>query len=203
MENVNFVNMHRYQDIERILYRAVKDGEPKVVIELGHGSGALTSAIGLALRDVDKNGKLYSYDINGNSNYPLGGNTVSALQNVQERNLTDIVTFISGDVFNTWVRDPHPFDLLLIDIDNTWDTIYNIIIANSFINTQVLNGAKVLIEGGDPGHPRINHNTLNTFNNTSFLENKIYINSTGEAVFNITHLGGSGRTSISALELVD
>jgi predicted O-methyltransferase YrrM len=191
MENVNFVNMHRYQSIERIVYQTVKDVKPKVVVELGHGSGALTSAMGLALRDLDIGGKIYSYDINGTTTYRLGNNTVSALQNIQERNLTDIVEFTSGDVLNTWVKNPYSFDLLLIDIDNTWDKIYDIVIASTYINNQVINGAKVLIEGGDPGHPRINHNTLSSFNSII-----------GREVFTLTHLGGSGRTSISTLEIL-
>ena len=190
MENVNFVNMHRYQSIERIVYQTLKEVEPKVIVELGHGSGALTAAMGLALRDVGIEGKIYSYDINGTSTYSLGGNTVSALQNIEERNLTDMVEFTHGNVFDTWVKNPFSFDLLIIDIDNTWDTIYNIVVANSYINNQVANGAKVLIEGGDPGLPRINHNTLHSFHYKS-----------GKEIFTMEHLGGSGRTSISTLEL--
>ena len=183
MKDVNFVNMHRYQSIERVVYQNVIDLEPKVVVELGHGTGALTAAIGLALSELDAGGKLYSYDINGTSIYNIGGNNTSALQHIQERNLTDIVEFTEGNVFNTWVKNPFAFDLLLIDIDNTWDTLYSIVIANSFINTQILNGAKVLIEGGDVSNPRINRD--NPYKS-----------------FNIQYLDGSGRTSISALELV-
>jgi len=190
MESINFVNMHRYQNIERIVYQTVKEIQPRVVVELGHGSGALTAAMSLALREVDIGGKIYSYDINGTSTYRLGGNTVSALQNIEERNLTGMVEFTHGDVFDTWVKNPFSFDLLIIDINNTWDIIYNIVIANSYINNQVKSGSKVLIEGGDPGHPRINHNTLHSFNNKS-----------GKEIFTMEHLGGSGRTSIATLEL--
>ena len=191
MENVNFVNMHRYESIERIVYQTVKDVKPRVVVELGHGSGALTSAMGLGLRELNNRGRIYSYEINGNSTYGLGGNTVSALQNIQDRNLLDIVDFIEGDVFDTWVKNPFPFDLLLIDIDNTWDSIYNITVANSYINNHIKTGSKVLIEGGDPGHPRINQTTLANFNNKHSRE-----------IFKIKHLGGSGRTSISNLEVI-
>ena len=190
MENINFVNMHRYENIEKTVYQKVIEWEPKTIVELGHGSGALTSAMGLALKKLNNNGKIYSYDINGNSIYPLGGNTVSALQNIQDRNLTDIVSFTEGDIFKTWVKNPFCFDLLLIDIDNTWNTLYNILIANTFINNEIKKGAKVLIEGGDPNHPRINSETLNFFNN-----------SCNGNIFTIKHLNGSGRTSISTLTI--
>ena len=39
MKNIDFVNMHRYQAIERIVYRKVKEWKPKVIVELGNGSG--------------------------------------------------------------------------------------------------------------------------------------------------------------------
>ena len=190
MKNIDFVNMHRYQAIERIVYRKVKEWEPKVIVELGHGSGALTSAMGLALKEINNKGKIYSYDINGTSNYTLGSMSQSALDNIKKRNLTDIVSFKKGNIFDNWVKNPFSFDLLLIDINNTWNILYEIIIGNKFINDKIKNGSKVLIEGGDPDHPRINQTTLNFFNN-----------SCREEIFTIKYLGGSGRTSISSLEL--
>ena len=57
MNSPNFVNMHRYQAIERVIYQKVKKWKPKVIVELGHGSGALTSAMGLALKE-NNNGKI-------------------------------------------------------------------------------------------------------------------------------------------------
>ena len=155
MEDINFVNMHRYQAIEKVVYQKVKEWKPKTIVELGHGSGALTVAMGLALKEINIEGKIYSYDINGTS-----------------------------------ILKPFPFDLLLIDINNTWNTLYKILISNNFINNEIKNGAKILVEGGDPNHPRINQDTLDFFNK-----------SCGGKIFNITHLGGSGRTSISLLEI--
>ena len=190
MENINFVNMHRYQNIEKTVYEKVIEWEPKTIVELGHGSGALTSAMGLALKKLNNNGKIYSYDINGTSDYTLGSMSESALKNIEKRELTDIVKFTKGNVFETWVKNPFSFDLLLIDINNTWNILCNIIITNSFINNEVKNGAKVLIEGGDPNHPRINQQTLDFFNN-----------SCGKKIFSFNYLNGSGRTSISKLEI--
>ena len=190
MHNIDFVNMHRYQDIERVVYQKVIEWGPSVIVELGHGSGAITAAMGLALKEVNKTGKIFSYDINGTAEYALSSVSKSALTNIEERSLTDMVKFIKGDVFDTWVNSPFTFDLLVIDIDNTWDMIYNIVIKNAFIQSCINSGAKVLIEGGDPNHPRINPNTLTTFNNSK-----------GEDVFKLNHIAGSGRTSISILEI--
>ena len=190
MENVNFVNMHRYQAIERVVYQKVKKWKPKTIVELGHGSGALTSAMGLALKEIDNGGKIYSYDINGTTDYTLGPMSQSALKNIEERELTDTVEFVEGDVFNTWVKNPFSFDLLVIDINNTWNILYSILVGNDFINNKIKNGSKILIEGGDPNHPRINQNTLDFFNN-----------SCGEVIFTMEHLDGSGRTSISTVEI--
>ena len=188
MNSPNFVNMHRYQAIERVIYQKVKKWKPKVIVELGHGSGALTSAMGLALKE-NNNGKIYSYDINGTINYNLGSMTESALENVKKRNLTDIVQFTKGNVFNTFLKNPFSFDLLVIDIDNTWDILYKILIENNFIFYEIKKGAKILIEGGDPNHPRINLSTLDFFN-----KNK------GKKIFFMEYLAGSGRTSMSLLE---
>ena len=182
--------MHRYQAIERVVYQKVKEWKPKIIVELGHGSGALTSAMGLALKEIDNGGKIYSYDINGTTDYVLGSMSQSALKNIEERELTNIVKFTKGDAFNTWVKNPFSFDLLVIDINNTWNTLYNILVGNDFINNEIKSGSKILIEGGDPNHPRINQDTLNFFNN-----------SCGEEIFTIKHFGGSGSTSISSLEL--
>ena len=190
MSSPDFVNMHRYQAIERIVYQKVKEWKPKTIVELGHGSGALTTAMGLAIKEVNNNGKIYSYDINGTTNYNLGSMSESALKNIEKRNLIDIAQFIKGNVFDTWLKNPFSFDLLVIDINNTWNILHSIIIENSFIKNEIKKGAKVLIEGGDPNHPRINQNTLDFFNN-----------SCGEKIFTIKYLDGSGRTSISILEI--
>ena len=53
MEDINFVNMHRYQAIEKVVYQKVKKWKPKTIVELGHGSGALTVAMGLALKEIN------------------------------------------------------------------------------------------------------------------------------------------------------
>jgi len=190
MDSIDFVNLHRYQAIERIVYQKVKNLKPNIIVELGHGSGALTVAMGLALKEVNNKGKIYSYDKIGDSPYELNGVKGNSRKNIGKRNLTSIVNFIGGDVFNTWVSKPFSFDLLLIDIDNTWETLYKILIGNKFINSEIKKGSKVFIEGGDKNHPRINQNTLDSFNSKF-----------PKPIFKLKYLTGSGRTSISILEL--
>ena len=67
MSDIDFVNMHRYQAIEQIVYQKVKKWKPTTIVELGHGSGALTVAASLAFRDINLKGKIHSYDIIGES----------------------------------------------------------------------------------------------------------------------------------------
>ena len=190
MNNIDFVNMHRYQAIEQIVYQKVKEWKPTTIVELGHGSGALTVAASIALKEINSKGKIYSYDIIGESSYELSGVKSGSVENIKNRGLGEFVQFIKGDVFNTWVKKPTNFDLLMIDIDNTWDKLYKILIDNKSINNQIKKGSKVLIEGGDPSHPRINLNTLNLFNSKF-----------NTPVFKLSYLTGSGRTSISILEV--
>ena len=204
MSNIDFVNMHRYQAIEKIVYQKVKEWKPTTIVELGHGSGALTVAASIALKEINSKGKIHSYDIIGESSYELSGVKSDSRYNIKKRGLDKYVNFIEGDVFEKWVNKPFNFDLLIIDIDNTWEILTKILIDNEFINKSIKKGSKVLIEGGDPNHPRINSTTLN-----SFIEEQNKLNSlwTPEFFprkkldFKLSYLGGSGRTSISNLEL--
>ena len=190
MTNIDFVNLHRYQAIEHIVYQKVKEWKPTTIVELGHGSGALTVAMGLAMKEINVKGKINSYDKIGDSSYKLSGIESNSRKNISKRDLTSIVTFTEGDIFDTWVSKPFTFDLLLIDIDNTWETLYKILIDNKFINNEIKKRSKVLIEGGDNNHPRINNNTLSSFNSKF-----------SHPIFKLKYLTGSGRTSISILEL--
>ena len=204
MSDIDFVNMHRYQAIEQIVYQKVKKWKPTTIVELGHGSGALTVAASLAFRDINLKGKIHSYDIIGESSYELSGVKSDSRYNIKKRGLEEYVNFIEGNIFEKWVNKPFDFDLLIIDIDNTWEILTKILIDNKFINDKVKKGAKVLVEGGDPNHPRINNFTLDSFIKE---RNKLSsswtsgFHSNEDLNFKLTHLGGSGRTSISNLEL--
>jgi predicted O-methyltransferase YrrM len=177
------------------MYDYVINNKPKTIVELGHGSGAVTVAMAKALHDLNLYGsEIHSYDlINCNTKYNCMGlpeyATESAFDRVNNRGLSKYVKFTSGDIFETFVKTPFKFDLLLIDIDNTWDRLYNILIKNKKVN-ELLTSTEVIIEGGDNNHPRINNNTLSKFNKLM-----------NQTIFSMNYLTGSGRTSISKLKI--
>lgn len=170
---------HKYQENERVIHEFVKKHQPKTIVELGYGSGALTVAMSYASKEY--NGLIFSYDIISPD---------LTINRLIERNLYDFCTITQGNVYKTYLVDPIPFDMILIDIDNTWQLIFDIVINNEFINKQIRQGSKIIIEGGADPHPRINKTTLENFHNTL-----------GRKVFEFTHISGP-RTSLSILNLL-
>jgi len=175
---MNFVDQHKYQDNERAIYKYTKIWGPKRIVELGYGSGALTVAMAYAIED---DGIINSYDLCSSG---------LAISRLAERNLLNKCNFTTGNVYNTFLSNPFSFDLILIDVDNTWPIIFDITINNKFINHQIQNGSRVIIEGGADAHPRINKNTLVNFHH-----------SIGKEIFSFTHISGP-RTSLSILNLL-
>ena len=176
---MNLPQQHKYVENEKVIFQTTKQWNPKNIVELGYGSGALTVAMSYAV----SGSVFYSYDL---------VSPAKAISRIEKRNLnqTNKHNFIQGDVFSTYLISPSNFDLLIIDIDNTWSLIYDIVIKNSFINNKIKQGSKVIIEGGANLHPRMNINTLNDF------YQKI-----NQKPFTFKHIAGS-RTSISILELL-
>jgi predicted O-methyltransferase YrrM len=176
---MNFVQRPKYIENELVLYDLVKELSPKIIVELGYGTGALTVAMSYAI----DNSNIFSYDI-------INNNLIK--NNLSDRNLfnKNNHTIIPGNVFNTFFNSPFPFDFILIDIDNTWELLYSIIIKNEFMYNQIKPGGKIIIEGGSNAHPRINRSTLNQFHNKL-----------GKKVFDFEHISGP-RTSLSKLKLL-
>ena len=131
---------------------------PNTIVELGSGQGCCTISMARVLERINKNGIIHSYDV-----FKEWGGYEEISDRLKDRGLGDFVKFYKGNVFETWVANPTEFDCLLIDICNTWESIYKIVIENEFVNSQIKKGTPVFIEGGAPGHPRINQNTLNNF----------------------------------------
>jgi tRNA A58 N-methylase Trm61 len=151
---------------------------PKTIVELGYGTGALTVSMAYGTAD---DARIYSFDL-----IPA----TTAVTRLVDRDLLYKCNFNQGNVFTTFLQRPFAFDLLLIDIDNTWPLIYDIVCNNQFINQQISKGAKVIFEGGSENHPRINQNTLNDFH--AKLKRPI---------FQFEHMSGS-RTSLSKLTIL-
>jgi predicted O-methyltransferase YrrM len=176
---MQLVEQHKYQENERILYSYVKSHAPKTIIELGYGSGALSVAMAYAVSEY--NGHLHSYDL------------VSpdlALTRLRDRKLDSYCTITQGNVLSTYLANAFKFDLILIDIDNTWPILYDVIFKNDIVYQSIRSGAHVIIEGGADAHPRINLNTLNTFHKAI-----------GDEIFSIQHISGP-RTSLSILTIL-
>ena len=95
--------------------------------------------------------------------------------------------FYKGEFIN---RNPFEFDLILIDIHNTWESIYDVVIKNDIINNTIKKGSIVIIEGGADAHPRINKDTLALFHKNM-----------GRTIFDFNHISGA-RTSLSILKLL-
>ena len=80
--------------------------------------------------------------------------------------------------------------MLYIDLNNTWDIIFDVVTKIESVKLQVKNGSHVFIEGGHRNHPRMNESTLEIFHK------KI-----GKEVFKFTHLAGP-RVSVSQLDFL-
>ena len=183
------------------VYEYVKEIKPNTIVELGVGSGGLTIAMAVALKEVNPEGKIHSYDIQSLSqllqidwmkaarapSFHRVDGYRGIVKELEERGLSannslwndlcrrydyvpltasfvDMCTFTKGDCHETFVKNPIPFDLLLIDAGQGWDDIYKIVIENNFINNQIKSGARVIIEGGAKRHPLINEKTFKNFN---------------------------------------
>tara|TARA_R100000008_G_C3581277_1_gene168671 strand:- start:1199 stop:1801 length:603 start_codon:yes stop_codon:yes gene_type:complete len=166
------------------LYELVKDAKPNNIVELGVGAGSCTVAMARGLEEVNPDGRMIGFD-----NFTLWGGLGTVYEKLKSRNLNDFVDMKEGDVFKLWVENPTEFDFLWIDINNTWENIYDIVFGNEKILNQIKDGSLVYIEGGADAHPRINKNTLNNFHN-----------SLGKEIFSYKVLSGI-RVSISKLEI--
>ena len=176
---INLVGQHKYQDNDRVLNKLVNDVRPYTVVELGFGTGALTVAMAYTLSQY--NGKLYGYDVLSPE---------LALSRLSERNLLQYCTLYQGDIYDLFLPNPFEFDLILIDIHNTWESIYDVVIKNDIINNTIKKGSIVIIEGGADAHPRINKDTLALFHKNM-----------GRTIFDFNHISGA-RTSLSILKLL-
>jgi len=136
---------------------------------LGVGGGGYTIAMSTGLKELNQGGKIYSYDIQSllqlkQIHWMHQTGLRGVVMELDEKELSDMWTFTEGDCHETFVKNPFPFDLLLIDAAQDWDGIYKIVIENDFINNQIKSGAKVIIEGGAKRHPVINEKTFKDFN---------------------------------------
>lgn len=191
--NGKFMSNKKFEQLYMGLYNETKKLKPNKIVELGTGCGSCTVAMARALQEIVEGGSIITYEFES----PTAGSGMGTDSNVSELysrfseiGLNDIVKLNVGDVFKTWVQNPTDFDLLYIDLDNTWDKIYDVVMGNDFITSKIREGATVFIEGGHSNHPRMNQSTLNNFNDKK-----------GKEIFTFECLHGD-RISLSKLTLV-
>jgi len=173
---MNFINHYKYtSEIQLAVFELVYELKPATIVELGYGAGYITNVISQAM-PIDS--ELVGYDLKSPELTISSSSTSMPAKKIK---------LIQDDVFNSFLKNPFKFDLLIVDIDNTWELIDQVVIQNKFVYECIKNGAVVLIEGGADMHPRMNRNTLLTYHN------KI-----GSNIFDFEIMGGN-RTSISKL----
>ena len=196
MDNSYFEGNKKLELIYMGLYHETKKIKPKKIVDLGTGCGSCAIAMARALQELDNGGKIYSFDLDkmtGGSQMREGTALSEVNKKFSDRELESFITVKGGDVFKTWVQNPTDFDLLYIDLDNTWDKIYNVVMGNDFITSKIRGGTPVFIEGGHPMHPRMNEQTLRNFNNENF--------NSEDGIFTFDLLYGD-RISLSKLTLL-
>jgi hypothetical protein len=143
---VKFVNpdiesSYHEPKIGEILFNAVIESRPKVIVDFGLLYGYSTVCLGMAAKHVGA--MVYSYDIF--EDYPYNKSDMSViLSNVERYNLQDCVRVEKKNFFE-WIKDPEHFDMLHVDISNTGETVE--IIYNNLRDKNMTNG-RVFFEGG-------------------------------------------------------
>lgn len=173
---MNFINHHKYtNEMQLAVSNLVFKINPSITVELGYGAGYITNVI---LQAMSNDSELVGYDLISPK---------LTISNLSKNITTKKIKLIQDDVFNSFLKNPFKFDLLIVDIDNTWELIEQVVIQNKFVYDCIKNGATVLIEGGADNHPRMNRNTLLNYHT------KI-----GRSIFDFEIIGGN-RTSLSKL----
>lgn len=146
MGKISFVNpqiesSYYKPQIGEILFNAVLQSRPKVIVDFGLLHGYSTICLGMAAKITGS--KVYSYDIF--EDYPFNkSDREIILSNVEKYGLKDFVKIEKRDFFD-WIANPEPFDLLHVDVSNTGETLE--IIYNNLKNNRKKN-SRVLFEGG-------------------------------------------------------
>jgi hypothetical protein len=181
----------KYLGVNVSLYNIVKKLKPKKIVELGVGTGACTVHMCRALQEENIKGKILGFDTFADVDGEFRTkNKENVFREIKVRQLDPFVELQEGDIFHTWLENPTEFDMLWIDLNNTWEIVYDVVMHNEFITSQIKSGKPVYIEGGHHIHPRMNQATLDSFNASK-----------GKDIFKFMYIGGN-RISISKLELL-
>jgi predicted O-methyltransferase YrrM/uncharacterized RmlC-like cupin family protein len=143
IKDLRVESTYQWNDVGLTIYDYIFRQDPRTVIEFGVLHGYSAVCIGLALKDLDRGGKLICYDLWEDYPYKRGKRAdVQAL--VDKHGLSSFVELRYGDVYE-WLERPEHFDVLHLDISNNGDRIKKMV---SPLEDSILAGGDVLFEGG-------------------------------------------------------
>jgi len=110
-------------DYLEFLYTFIQKNAPKKIVEIGTRYGDTSIVMASALEDSKSIIKTYDQ-------------TPSEYidKNIKLNNFEDII-FFKQQNFNNWLDNPEDFDILYVDVDNTYEKIYRLK-ENKFIKKQ-------------------------------------------------------------------
>jgi predicted O-methyltransferase YrrM len=140
--NPEIESSYKENNLGKTLYDLVITSKPEKIIEFGVLNGYSTVAMAMALDELGK-GHIVGYDLF--KKYQFKNSSITDTQkNIDSYKLSDYVTLKEGD-FESWIKNPEPFDFMHIDISNTGDTIEKLYKA---VKPQIEKGSIVVFEGG-------------------------------------------------------
>ena len=143
--NPELISSYRENNLGKTIYDTVLDLNPKLVVEFGVLHGYSTICIGQALRDLGNKGQLISYDLF--DKYPYKHGSITQVQDeIIKYELEDYIDVQYGNI-EEWLKNPHEFDLLHLDISNEGSLIEKI--ANTFPDKNIL------FEGGSTERDKV------------------------------------------------
>lgn len=139
--NPDVESSYKANDLGRFFYNTVILTKPQKIIEFGTLNGYSAIAMGQALRDLNRGGKIICYDLW--EKYPFKNSTKeNCLSNIKKYGLEDYITLEEKD-FYKWQYES--YDLLHFDISNHGEKIKDLHQIVKFDNTPL---GLVLFEGG-------------------------------------------------------
>tara|TARA_B100000424_G_C22840530_1_gene448534 strand:- start:3 stop:566 length:564 start_codon:yes stop_codon:yes gene_type:complete len=150
-----------------ILYTITKDLNPKKVVEFGPGAGYTTVTMAKALKDLNSNTIINSYDI---WMHEYWGDKQNTLNFFKSWDVMDCVNLKHLDFYD-WIKlskKEREFDLLYFDINNNGKKLLDLY---SNVKHNIVDGSIVLFEGGS--RVRDEHGATPGVNKMNDVKNKI------------------------------
>ena len=142
-KNPDIYSSYNFSEMGKVLYDAVLESKPKIIVDFGLLYGYSTVCLGMAAKIIGS--KVYAYDIFDDYKFNKSSREI-VQQNIIKHDLEDVVVVEKRD-FNVWVKHPDPFDLLHVDISNTGEIVE--LLYDNLKNKKNF-FSRVFFEGGSP-----------------------------------------------------